>query len=114
MFTILSLLAQYLNSKSIWVSKTNSTEFAINTIQNNIINSFENKQIAYCIFLDFVKAFDTANLDILIKKLEYYGIRGVCSNLFSSYINNRQQCTEIDDTLSDIEYTKCGVPQGSI
>ena len=39
--------------------KNNSTEFVINTIQNNIINSFENKETAYCIFLDFAKAFDT-------------------------------------------------------
>ena len=29
-------------------------------------------------------------------------------------LKNKQQCTEIGDTLSDIEHTKCGVPQGSI
>ena len=56
--------------------KNKSTEMAVNTIINNVINSFEKKETAYCIFLDFAKAFDTVNHQILIKKLEYYGIRG--------------------------------------
>ena len=77
-------------------------------------NAFENKEIAYCIFLDFAKAFDTVNHNILINKLEHYGIRGVCLNLLKNYLTNRKQCTEINGIISDIEVTKCGVPQGSI
>ena len=41
--------------------KNKSTELAVNSIVNNIINSFELKESAYCIFLDFAKAFDTVN-----------------------------------------------------
>ena len=94
--------------------KSKSTELAVNSIVNNIINSFEVKESAYCIFLDFAKAFDTVNHEILINKLEYYGIRGSPLKWFKSYLSGRQQFTEIDDTLSDIGYIKCGVPQGSI
>ena len=68
----------------------------------------------YCIFLDFAEAFDTVNHEILINKLEYYGIRGSPLKWFKSYLSGRQPFTEIDDTLSDIGYIKCGVPQGSI
>ena len=46
--------------------------------------------------------------------LDYYGIRGNALNLFKSYLTDRQQFTEIGDTLSNMEYIKWGVPQGSI
>ena len=79
-----------------------STELAVNSIVSNVIKSLEYKESAYCIFLDF------ANRDILIQKLDYYGIRGDALNLFKSYLTERQQFTEIGDTLSDMEYIKCG------
>ena len=103
-----------LSSNQFGFQKNNSTEFAVNAILTKITNAFENKEIAYCISLDFVKAFHTVNHNILLSKLEHYGIRGVCLNLFKNYLANRQQCTEINGTFSDIEVTKCGVPQGSI
>ena len=94
--------------------KNKSTEMAVNAITKQITNSFENKQTAYCIFLDFAKAFDTVQHDVLINKMEYYGIRGLPLKWFKSYLNDRQQYTEIDDTLSNMDYVKSGVPQGSI
>ena len=91
-----------------------STELAINEICNNINKTLENKESAFCIFLDFAKAFDTVNHNILLNKLEYYGIRGPPLLWFKSYLNNRQQYTDINGTLSNVEAIKCGVPQGSI
>ena len=46
-----------------------STELAILDIHSKIVDSFENKDIACCIFLDFANAFDTVNHKILLKKL---------------------------------------------
>ena len=91
-----------------------STELALYEICNNIKNTFEHKETAFCIFLDFAKAFDTVNHEILLKKLEYYGIRGIALLWLKTYLEKRQQCTEIGNTLSYIDEIQCGVPQGSI
>ena len=63
------------------------------------------------IFIDLSKAFDTVNHEILLDKLRYFG---VAYNWFASYLNNRQQFVQFNDTSSSRHVIKCGVPQGSI
>ena len=91
-----------------------STEFAIHSLVNNIIQCLENKEVGFCILLDFAKAFDTVNHEILLDKLDYYGIRGITHQWFKSYLADRKQCTEICNIQSEFGYVKHGVPQGSI
>ena len=94
--------------------KNRSTEQAIASIISNINNAFSKKQSSYCIFLDFAKAFDTVNHEILVKKLEYYGVRGKSLALFQSYLSNRTQVVEVNGATSEKGLIKHGVPQGSI
>ena len=91
-----------------------STEYAINSLLHNIVHSINKDETGFCILLDFAKAFDTVNHEILLDKLQYYGIRGTALKWFQSYLLDRMQCTEIGNTQSNLEYVKCGVPQGSI
>lgn len=77
----------------------------------------KNSTMAVC--LDLSKAFDSVDHDILNKKIQSYGIRGVALELIKSYLLNRKQCViETDNTgvliKSDIVLIERGVPQGSI
>ena len=76
------------------------------------IKASKNRTLA--VFLDLSKAFDTISHSILLKKLEHYGVRGICNNWFSSYLSNRKQYTQVNEHRSSLKEITCGVPQGSI
>ena len=66
------------------------------------------------ISLDLSKAFDMLNHDILLTKLEHYGIAGTSVAWFKSYITNRVQYVEIIGICFGLLNIEKGVPQGSI
>ena len=88
-----------------------STELALISLNNFITNSFEKKDFALSIFLDFSKAFDTVNFDILIRKLRHYGVRGVVFKCFESYLSTRQQHVIFNNTSSENRLITTRVPQ---
>ena len=94
--------------------KGKSTENAITSIISQILDAREKKESSFCIFLDFAKAFDTVNHDILLEKLKFYGVKDEAQAWFKSYLTNRSQYTQVGSTLSDVGYIKHGVPQGSV
>ena len=94
--------------------KNRSTTLAVLDLNTRIIKALDNGNYAASVFLDFDKAFDTVNHEILIDKLENYGIRGIVKNWFESYLKNRHQIVKIGDTLSDKMQITFGVPQGGI
>ena len=57
--------------------KGKSTEHAILDLHTKIIKSIEKHENNCSIFLDFAKAFNTVKHDILLRKLEYYGVRDI-------------------------------------
>ena len=91
-----------------------STDHAVLSIIDQVQKAIEDRDYPCGIFLDFSKAFDTVNHNILLSKLEFYGIRGVVKDLFTSYLRNRMQMMSLVSVNSDIQTVCCGVPQGSV
>lgn len=91
-----------------------STAFALAELVEEITDSMDDSKYTVGIFIDLKKAFDTIDHDILIKKLERYGVRGVVSKWLASYLADRQQYVYVNGKNSDYLTVKCGVPQGSI
>ena len=91
-----------------------STIHAILLIIDKIQKAIESRNYSLGIFLDLKKDFDTVGHKIVLKKLKFYGIRGVPNTWFASYLSNRKQFVSIADTNSDFQSLICGVPQGSV
>ena len=97
--------------------KLHSTEFAALELTDRILKDIDEKNISLAIFMDLSKAFDTLNHQILLQKLNFYGIGGIALEWFSSYLTyltGRQQFVEIDGIQSDSLTLSTRVPQGSI
>ena len=91
-----------------------STQHAILDIVNAVLQNIDNGKFSCGVFIDVKKAFDTVNHEILLAKLENYGVRGVINSWFRSYLTDRKQNTEVNNVVSETETTLCGVPQGSV
>ena len=94
-----------------------STELACVKLVDYILKEMDNIRdikIPASIFLDLSKAFDTLNFDILLRKLQHYGINDVSLNLIKSYLTNRFQYVQYENADSGLLEVKTGIPQGSI
>ena len=94
--------------------KSHSTVHALHRSVESITKDIAKGRHVIGVFIDLSKAFDTLDHDILLKKLENYGIRGTALSLMASYLNERKQYVSFNNTISETLGIKYGVPQGSI
>ena len=96
-----------------------SCENAVSELVGHILKQKEQNESTACVFLDLSKAFDTIKHDVLLKKLEIYGITGTALNWFESYLTNRKirvKCTVASSGKTEFskeEPVNVGTPQGS-
>lgn len=107
-----------INKEQFGFQKNLSTIDAVTSFTNHIFNYFDHRIPAASIFCDLSKAFDVMNRQILLQKMEHYGIRGTANNILDSYFENRYQQVQINDQgkyfKSDWKKNEVGCPQGSI
>ena len=94
--------------------KGHSTSHSLIDIVETIRKTIDSKKFGCGVFIDLKKAFDTVNHDILLQKLEHYGIRHNSLKWFKSYLSDRNQYVHLNDTDSSTMNISCGVPQGSV
>ena len=92
----------------------NSTELAALKLANHLITEMDKFKVPTNIYIDLSKAFDTLNFDILLKKLEHYGINGSAKILIHSYFTDRLQFVEFNSYKSTYLPISTGVPQRSV
>ena len=94
--------------------KNHSTAMALTLLNEKISKALYDGEYVLGVFLDFSKAFDTVNHDILLHKLYAYGIRGVAHDWMKSYLLSRVHYVVYNDVESIKSDITCGVPQGYI
>ena len=65
-------------------------------------------------FQTYKKAFEMVDYDILLTKLEHYGVRGLAIDWFRSYLSDRKQFVSINGHDSNLASVLYGVLQCSV
>ena len=80
-----------LYQKQFGFQQGHSTKHAIMQLIDEIIDKFENNCFTLGIFINFSQAFDTVILQVLISKLNNYGVTGKNLSWLKTYLENRKQ-----------------------
>ena len=91
-----------------------STMHALISLTETIRKYLDEGKFACGIFADLQKAFGMVEHDILLTKLEHYGVRGLANDWFKSYLSDRKQFVSINGHDSNLAFVLYGVPQGSV
>ena len=103
------------NSNQFGYKKHHSTETLILQVVDETLIGFDNNSATVLILLDMSAAFDTVDLNKLLKALEHnIGVKGIALKWFKSFLLGRQQKVQIHGFTSEIIITLYGVPQGSV
>ena len=84
------------------------------SITENIQTKLDEAKYCAGVFVDLEKGFDTVDHNILLRKHNYYGIRGVTNGWFCSYLEKIKQFVSIENNLSSIKEILTGVPHGLV
>ena len=91
-----------------------STSTAVFDMLKTVYQNWNDKQFAICTFVDFSRAFDTIDHQILLRKLKMYGFDNQSVAFMSSYLNSRSQYTIVNECKSRCSKVTYGIAQGSM
>ena len=113
-------IKEYFESNKLFYSgqhgfrKGYSCESALHELITDINTNQDNRLITILLFIDFRKAFDLVDSELLMRKLFHYGFNSNALDLIKSYFTNRKQHMKIGDLFSTELFLILGVPQGSV
>ena len=112
--TLLPIPGKMISCNQNGFRKHHGTSDTIFKFLGGIFDQLNEKNSTLAIFIDFKKAFDTLDHQILMQKLEKLELSQNVYNLLGDYLNNRSQCSFVNNISSDRKSLSHGVPQGSI
>ena len=113
-------LMEYFTSHNLLASQqygfrsNRSTELATLELMDRNVNCMNQNSCPINIYLDLSKAFDSLNYEILLFKLQYYGLQANALLLLKNYLYERSQYVQIENVKSCSHPVSCGIPQGSV
>lgn len=113
-------ITYYLNSRNLLPEtqsgfrQFHSCTTALINITDDILQAYDDGKITVLVLLDYSKAFDTIDRDLLFSILQYIGFSTDAIGLIKSYFDKRLQTIKIDNKISSARQSLRGVPQGSI
>ena len=103
-----------LSQNQFGLRKYRSTELALVWFTDQIRRSMDAGMLTDAIYVDMSKAFDPEGQAEIINKLPDYGITGMPQEWIVNYLFSQSQQVTFQKTLSRLQPTICGIPQGSI
>ena len=91
-----------------------STSHAIFHYVKHIVDNININKVTASAYLDFARAFDSVNYQILESKLADMGLSYILRKWIKGYLSKRHICTKMNGFVSDTKPLVCGVPQGSV
>ena len=91
-----------------------SCESALHELLTDLNHARDNSLVSLLLFIDFRKAFDLVDSNLLLRKLHHLGFNSNSLSLIQNYFSGRFQQVQYKDCLSDKKELKLGVPQGSV
>ena len=93
---------------------SHSTETALLDVTSNLLEEAHRGNVSISSLLDLSAAFDTTDHNILLCRLNTFGIQGTAFDWFKSYMSDRHQGVVVNGVMSEPVVLKYGVPQGSV
>ena len=97
-----------------WIQKGFQYAVCFIVSYRTLVKIFDEKGFGEACLMDFSKAFNTLNHELLIAELTVYGFNNESLKLIRSYLTNRQQRTKINKSFSRWTELLQGIPQGSV
>ena len=104
---------QFISTDQSAFLKHHSTQTALHKVVDDWLDAMNNGMLTGLCMFDIQKCFDTLNHEILLFKLDKYGIRGLEFEWFTSYLDCRKQLVSVNNNQSKLQSLTTGVPQGS-
>ena len=105
---------QFITNVQSAYTKDHSTSTALHKVLSDVFDCTNNNETNAMCFIDLQIFFDTIDRDILLTKMEQYGIKNDALKWFKSYLKSRKQSVKVNGYSSSFMEVLYGVPQGSI